>query len=67
MALVEGIDYYLDNGLMVLTEHFLKKRGKCCNGGCRHCPYKLIDNPTKQNHVKIELDTIFRVDRDVEI
>lgn len=33
-------DYYLDeNGLMVLTEEFLKRRGRCCKGACRHCPY----------------------------
>lgn len=37
--LVEDIDYYFENGLMVLTAHFLKKRGYCCNNGCRHCPY----------------------------
>jgi hypothetical protein len=36
---VEGIDYYFDQGLMVLTAHFLKKRGYCCGNGCRHCPY----------------------------
>ena len=36
---VEGIDYYYENGLMVLTAHFLKKRGSCCGSGCRHCPY----------------------------
>ncbi|MCB9303374.1 MAG: hypothetical protein H6566_22285 [Lewinellaceae bacterium] len=37
--LVEGIDYYLENGLFVLTEHFLRKRGYCCQNGCRHCPF----------------------------
>jgi hypothetical protein len=37
--LVEGVDFYFENGLMVLTEHFLKKRGYCCGNGCRHCPY----------------------------
>lgn len=36
---VEGIDYYLENGLMVLTEEFHRKRGYCCENGCRHCPY----------------------------
>ncbi len=36
---VEGVDYYFENGLMVLTEHFLRKRGYCCGSGCRHCPY----------------------------
>lgn len=37
--LVEGVDYYFDGGLMVLTEHFLLNRGFCCGNGCRHCPY----------------------------
>lgn len=35
----EGVDYYFENGLMVLTAHFLLKRGYCCGNGCRHCPY----------------------------
>ena len=35
----EGVDYYYENGLMVLTAHFLLKRGYCCDNGCRHCPY----------------------------
>jgi len=38
--LIEGIDFYFENGLMVLTEHFLKKRGYCCGNDCRHCPYQ---------------------------
>jgi hypothetical protein len=37
--LVEGHDFYLENGLMVLTSHFLLARGYCCKSGCRHCPY----------------------------
>lgn len=38
--LKEGVDYYFENGLMVLTAHFLLKRGYCCGNGCRHCPYE---------------------------
>ena len=38
--LVEGLDYYLENGLLVFTARFLLKRGYCCESGCRHCPYK---------------------------
>lgn len=37
--LCEGIDYYLENGRYVFTEHFLRQRGYCCQSGCRHCPY----------------------------
>lgn len=36
---VEGVDYYFENGLMVLTAEYLRKRGYCCGSGCRHCPY----------------------------
>jgi hypothetical protein len=37
--LVENEDYYLDNGLMVLTARYHLRRGYCCKQGCRHCPY----------------------------
>lgn len=33
-------DFYLNkNGLKVMTEAFLKRRGFCCHSGCKHCPY----------------------------
>jgi hypothetical protein len=38
--LQEGLDFYLEAGLLVFTEAFLLKRGYCCESGCRHCPYK---------------------------
>jgi Family of unknown function (DUF5522) len=37
--LIEGIDYYIEDGLMVLTAQYLRDRGYCCTSGCRHCPY----------------------------
>jgi hypothetical protein len=37
--LVDGVDYYMEDGKMVLKPYFLLKRGYCCNSGCRHCPY----------------------------
>ncbi len=36
---VEGIDFYFEEGLMVLTRRFLANRGYCCGNDCRHCPY----------------------------
>ena len=38
---VLGIDYYLENGKVIMTEHYHKERGHCCgsDNGCRHCPY----------------------------
>ncbi len=38
--IVEKVDFYYEDGLMVLTAYFLKKRGFCCENDCRHCPYK---------------------------
>lgn len=38
--LVEGLDYYIEDGYWVFTEYFLQKRGYCCGSGCRHCPYR---------------------------
>lgn len=46
--LVEGEDYYFENGLMVLTELFLLKRGYCCENGCRHCPYGFVSGKREQ-------------------
>jgi hypothetical protein len=36
---IEGVDYYLENGLFVFTAKYLRERGYCCESGCRHCPY----------------------------
>lgn len=42
--LKEGEDFYLnEQGLMVFTAKFLKKRGFCCKSGCKHCPYDFKD------------------------
>lgn len=44
--LVEGLDYYLEHGKMVLSAHYLQHRGYCCGNGCRHCPYpKEVEPP----------------------
>jgi iron complex transport system substrate-binding protein len=37
--LVEGKDYQLENGAMVFTASYLRRRGYCCDSGCRNCPY----------------------------
>jgi len=37
--LAEGTDYYLENGALVFSESYLRRRGYCCDNGCRHCPY----------------------------
>lgn len=36
---LENGDFYYENGFMVFTEQYHKKRGTCCGNACRHCPY----------------------------
>jgi len=43
--LIEGVDYYVENGLFVFTAQYLKERGYCCTSGCRHCPYGFRREP----------------------
>jgi hypothetical protein len=45
--LQEGLDYYVENGLLVFTAAFLRRRGYCCESGCRHCPYGETSNQSK--------------------
>lgn len=50
-ALQEGRDYYMEDGLFVLTADYLLRRGYCCGNGCRHCPYggpENADSPPAQ-------------------
>jgi len=37
-------EFYWENGKLVLTEVYHKRRGSCCGNNCRHCPY----NPKSQ-------------------
>lgn len=37
--LLEGIDFYREGPFLVFTELYLRKRGFCCESGCRHCPW----------------------------
>ena len=59
MSFKEDVDFYYDeNGLMVLTEAYLRRRGHCCHSDCRHCPYKgetsASDSPLELNLAKGE-------------
>lgn len=38
-ALVEGVDFYREGPFLVFTEDWLRRRGYCCESGCRHCPW----------------------------
>ncbi|MBC7796187.1 MAG: hypothetical protein H7Z37_04850 [Pyrinomonadaceae bacterium] len=38
--LIEGEDFYWENGFLVMTAKYHLNRGHCCKSGCRHCPYR---------------------------
>jgi hypothetical protein len=38
----EGDDTYFDGPYLVFTEAYHRKRGYCCQSGCRHCPYGFL-------------------------
>jgi hypothetical protein len=31
--------YYSPEGYIIFTEAYHRKRGHCCQSGCKHCPY----------------------------
>jgi hypothetical protein len=39
MKLVEGEDFYREGAFVVFTAAYHRRRGRCCESGCRHCPY----------------------------
>jgi hypothetical protein len=37
--MIEGMHYYLEGNKVVFTELFHERRGSCCGGKCRNCPF----------------------------
>lgn len=46
-AVESGRDGYIDpeTGFFVFSSIYHKKRGYCCESGCRHCPFGLNKTP----------------------
>jgi 2-iminoacetate synthase ThiH len=42
-ALVEGEDFYREGAYVVFTARYHLRRGRCCESGCRHCPYRVAE------------------------
>jgi len=47
LGLEAGDYYFTDEGFLVFTEQYHRKRGHCCQSGCRHCPYGFHDKKGK--------------------
>jgi len=47
--LIEGEDYYMDGPYLVFTEAYHRKRGYCCNSGCRHCPWRVAESAIEEH------------------
>lgn len=39
-------DFYHEGPNLVFTEAYHRKRGYCCNSGCRHCPFSQPSSET---------------------
>ncbi|MFL9481727.1 DUF5522 domain-containing protein [Chitinophagaceae bacterium LWZ2-11] len=52
--LIEGEDFYYENGYMVLTEKYHLEKGYCCGFGCRHCPYDYENVPEPKRSELLE-------------
>ncbi len=37
--LLAGDVYYTPEGYLVFTAQYHRRRGYCCQSGCRHCPF----------------------------
>ena len=51
----QGKDYYLEDGRIIMTERYLKRKGACCGSGCRHCCFNPIHqkgNTNLKDHLK---------------
>lgn len=38
--LILGKDYYVEDGLFIMTAAYHRKRGTCCGNRCRWCPFE---------------------------
>ncbi len=42
--MIEGVDYTIDEfGRFVFSASYLLKRGRCCQSGCRNCPFPSVE------------------------
>ncbi len=53
-SFIEGIHFYYDEGLMVLTKKYHLEREYCCGNGCRHCPYDYENVPEPEKNKLLE-------------
>lgn len=56
--LVEGVDYYVEDGKFVFTAEYHLKRGHCCHSKCRHCPYGLAPDPSTVGRMKVKMPSL---------
>ncbi|MBV8672893.1 MAG: hypothetical protein JOZ33_05620 [Acidobacteriaceae bacterium] len=45
----------MDGPYLVFTEAYHRKRGYCCNSGCRHCPWRPTEQRGEESNSESEL------------
>ncbi len=56
MKLVEGEDFYREGAFVVFTAAYHLRRGRCCESGCRHCPYGFAKEGRESEHTESAAD-----------
>ena len=54
MKLIEGEDFYREGAFVVFTAAYHLRRGRCCESGCRHCPFGFAEG--KRENARDESD-----------
>jgi hypothetical protein len=53
--IVEGVDFYYEDGFMVLTEKYHLEKGYCCGHACKHCPFDFESVPEPKKSIALEI------------
>jgi len=48
--LIEGEDYVMKGPYLVFTAAYHRKRGYCCESGCRNCPWRMTKEDFADKH-----------------
>lgn len=54
--LKESDFYHDEDGNLVFTASYHKRRGYCCQSGCRHCPYEIDTQVDASSPLELNLE-----------
>jgi hypothetical protein len=45
------VDFYEQNGMLVMSKDYHLRRGYCCKSGCLNCPYGYLKDTDEQDNL----------------